>query len=460
MQTLKHNFSFPGKLSQSIFPDIFLTTKDAGSTDFIQAHRVVLAAVSDKLHGMCKEGGKVFVRNISYQVLEQVVSFIYKGKIEMESNEDIENLRDGLDMLKVNIVINPMNGNQVLDKTKDFYLQHQLVKGVNVKRDINETVGNPCVSDSEILVDLNTSDNECLVKAPKLVDDESSFDVCQVKIKAESFTDVMESMSNFVENKPEHGTIIETKSTPTLSVDEEMVCDQTSQECIEIEDEDKFYGPKKFVKSQTKVPCDYCDEYVSLQTYVIHCKKNHSICSDDNGKCKKKCLKCGAKVHIIAKKFHDAIYHPDVSTMGKKTSLEINEHRKSLTKIMCDFCNVSMVFSYYREHVKKHHPEINFKEQVKCGKCRMRVFKVAFKFHREIFHKSAKVKSYPARNFVTRQIMKLELPKAVMKDEQIELESSENTLSVQDQSAQPTEYQFNQVHVSESSTDYQYENKY
>lgn len=62
MHTLKHNFSFRGQLSQSVHPDIFLTTKDAGSTDFIQAHRVVLAAVSDKLHGMCKEGGRVFIR--------------------------------------------------------------------------------------------------------------------------------------------------------------------------------------------------------------------------------------------------------------------------------------------------------------------------------------------------------------------------------------------------------------
>ena len=38
---------------------------------------------------------------------------------------------------------------------------------------------------------------------------------------------------------------------------------------------------------------------------------------------------------------------------------------KSLTKIECDFCNESLVFKNYRRHVKKYHPEINFKEQVK-----------------------------------------------------------------------------------------------
>jgi len=465
MQTLKHNFSFPGQLSQSLFPDVFLTTKDAASTDFIPAHRVLLAAVSDKLHGMCKEGGKVFIRNISYKVLEQVLRFIYKGRIEMESNEDIENLRDGLDMLKVNIVMNvtgAMNENEVLDVTNDNYLQDGLVGGIDGDRDLNETVSNACVTNSEIL------DNECLVKTPNL-DDEQSFGLnhnsvgSQVKIKTESFFEVLDSMSYIVENQPTQGNETMSRTTSTPIVEEEMICDQTcdsvDHESIEIDDEEKLDRPKKFVKSQTKVPCAFCDEHVTLQTYVNHCKKNHSISNDDEGNCKKKCLQCGAKVHIIAKKFHDAIYHPEVvatdrNLVSKTRSLEINEHNKTLTKIECDFCNASLVYRYYKEHVKRYHPEINYKEQVKCGKCSMRVFKVAFKYHREIFHKSAKVTSHPVRNVDARPIMKLKLPKAFMKDVKFKSESPDNTISVEDTPSQPSEFQLDPVHVSDDgSTD-------
>ena len=82
----------------------------AGPIDHIPAHRVVLSAVSPKLHNMCKEGGKVLVRNIQYRVLEEVVRFIYTGSIEMESDEDIENLRDGLDMLIIKIVPKKVHG--------------------------------------------------------------------------------------------------------------------------------------------------------------------------------------------------------------------------------------------------------------------------------------------------------------------------------------------------------------
>merc|ERR1712179_491667 len=152
---------------------------------------------------------------------------------------------------------------------------------------------------------------------------------------------------------------------------------------------------KKVAKSTTKIPCDYCDESVALNYYVNHCKRFHSIRNDDE--CKRKCFQCGAKVHIIAQKFHDQIYHPVIEKKSNKfvkksQSLNVVEHNKCLTKVVCDFCNLRVGFNSYRRHVMSKHPEINYKEQVRCGKCGMKVFKSAFKYHRQIFHKSAKVK--------------------------------------------------------------------
>ena len=114
--------------------------------------------------------------------------------------------------------------------------------------------------------------------------------------------------------------------------------------------ESKFEGhnPAKVSKGQqTKVPCDYCGEFVTLATYVSHCKKLHSVRGDDEG-CKRKCFRCGAWVHIIAQKFHDNIYHP-VSELKPKgvrleTSLDIVEHNKTLTQVPCDFCEDRVIF--------------------------------------------------------------------------------------------------------------------
>ena len=81
-------------------------------------------------------------------------------------------------------------------------------------------------------------------------------------------------MSHYAENQPTHGsaTMSETASTPI--VDEEIVCDRT-QESVEIEVVEKLYGNKvkRIAKNQTKVPCDYCDDYVTLQTYVNHLRE-------------------------------------------------------------------------------------------------------------------------------------------------------------------------------------------
>ena len=82
-----------------MFPDILLTTRGAGLADLIPAHRAVLSSVSEKLHDLCFPGGIIEIRNISYKVLKGVVEFIYKGYFVAENYEEIEDLRDGLDML-------------------------------------------------------------------------------------------------------------------------------------------------------------------------------------------------------------------------------------------------------------------------------------------------------------------------------------------------------------------------
>ena len=102
MLQVYHTFSFSGLLSQTAYPDLFLTAAD-GEEREVPAHRVVLAAVSDKLAVLCQEGGRIRVRNINFQVLEMVIRFVYSGKILLDSLEEVEDLNDGMDMLKIKI---------------------------------------------------------------------------------------------------------------------------------------------------------------------------------------------------------------------------------------------------------------------------------------------------------------------------------------------------------------------
>ena len=94
MPVLTHQFPFPGHLSQSSYPDLSLTTPDCGARS-VPAHRVVLAAVSNKLAKMCQEGGRVRIRNIKFGVLEKIVGFIYNGRVELEGMEDVEDSEMG-----------------------------------------------------------------------------------------------------------------------------------------------------------------------------------------------------------------------------------------------------------------------------------------------------------------------------------------------------------------------------
>ena len=148
-----------------------------------------------------------------------------------------------------------------------------------------------------------------------------------------------------------------------------------------------------YSEGQTKIPCDYCEEQVALARYVAHCKKFHSV-SDLDERSRRKCYKCGIKVHIIAEKFHDKIYHPvnPKAFTGRAEPLKIVEHNKNLTKVQCDYCHLKITFSTYKLHVKNKHPEIAYTELVKCKKCGCKVPKISFKFHEEIFHNANKLK--------------------------------------------------------------------
>ena len=58
-----------------------------------------------QLGRLCGPGGQITLRNLSFTMLENVMRFIYSGLVELDNREQLADLRDALDMLKINIKI-------------------------------------------------------------------------------------------------------------------------------------------------------------------------------------------------------------------------------------------------------------------------------------------------------------------------------------------------------------------
>jgi len=110
MKVMRRNQSFLGQFPGSKYCDVSLSTQDgvAAGRQPITAHRVVLAAVSDKLEKLVDDAGEgagpVVVRNVKFEVLSKIVEYIYSGRVQLgDSDAEKEDFEDGLDMLRVKV---------------------------------------------------------------------------------------------------------------------------------------------------------------------------------------------------------------------------------------------------------------------------------------------------------------------------------------------------------------------
>ena len=254
----KQTFSFSGLLSQSIFPDLSLTTAD-GEGRHVPAHRVILAAVSSKLSVMCQEGGRVLVRNISFKVLELVVRFVYAGKLILNSMEEVEDLRDGIDLVRINIRIE-------LDKLCDNQVEEmeKVKSDLEDKKDSLDKNANIGVNTSFSCLEDLWSDN----KINSAVSDLSSSSYIQT-----TFNDNAEYKINNDQ----------LKVSPFKTKDLVFNCMPMDA---------KSPSSTWEIHNQT-VECEYCGESVKYRCYVSHCKKIHP--SSLWRSSRRKCGKCNSR---------------------------------------------------------------------------------------------------------------------------------------------------------------------
>ena len=109
MKPIRNKFEFDPRDLSDKYADAMLTTKEATGEEVIKVHRVFLAALSNKFESLFDESKSrhelIVVRNISFKILSDIVKFLYTGKAILadKGKEYIEDFRDGLNMLKIDI---------------------------------------------------------------------------------------------------------------------------------------------------------------------------------------------------------------------------------------------------------------------------------------------------------------------------------------------------------------------
>ena len=317
-----HDYFFPGHLSQFTFPDLSLTTPDGGGR-YIPAHRVVLAAVSSKLAGLCQDGGTVVVRNISFQVLEKSIRFIYNGKITLNTGEDVTDLRDGLDMLKMNMVIEQVISAAQPDLNREVTEDHcseDFCEKAN--GDENSNVNSSGLSK---LVDMTVSEESRGNRAEHSID---------------TLCDLFENESGLNSGKVKNSVVSNSGQVKPTSKRK----------------------AKTYKIQSREVVCDYCGSNLLYRKYVDHCKNLHPSSPWNT---KSKCGTCKNSIPQVILNFHLKLFgHKDISESEDKI-VNLSKHlklngsysfeenctsTKAQAKIPCNYCEEQVTFSSYVKH--------------------------------------------------------------------------------------------------------------
>ena len=87
VSVLSHGFNvMKGVIADNKYSDLNLITVDGKA---VSCHKVVLSSVSDKVRLMLdqKETSQLVLRNVSHEGLDNLIKFIYEGKVDIKSSE-------------------------------------------------------------------------------------------------------------------------------------------------------------------------------------------------------------------------------------------------------------------------------------------------------------------------------------------------------------------------------------
>ena len=111
---LSHGFNvMRGVLADKKYSDLNLMTVDG---KVVTCHKVVLSSVSDKVRLMLdkKDASQLVIRNVCHEGLDNLVRFMYEGRVDIKSDECLVDFADAFTVLRCNM------GQKVADMVKNI----------------------------------------------------------------------------------------------------------------------------------------------------------------------------------------------------------------------------------------------------------------------------------------------------------------------------------------------------
>ena len=116
VSVLSHGFNvLRGVMADNQYCDLDLMTEDGKA---VSCHKVVLSSVSDRVRSMLerKDSNKLVIRNVSHRGLDNLVKFIYEGRVDVYSDKSLVDFADAFTVMRCNM------GQKVADMVKNITL--------------------------------------------------------------------------------------------------------------------------------------------------------------------------------------------------------------------------------------------------------------------------------------------------------------------------------------------------
>ena len=99
VSVLTHGYNvMQGVLGNNQYSDLNLVTVEG---KLVSCHKVVLSGVSDRVKSMLdrKDSSTLVIRNVSHSGLENLVKFIYEGRVDIFNDESLVDFADAFTVI-------------------------------------------------------------------------------------------------------------------------------------------------------------------------------------------------------------------------------------------------------------------------------------------------------------------------------------------------------------------------
>ena len=119
VSVLTHGYNvMQGVLGNNQYSDLNLVTVEG---KLVSCHKVVLSGVSDRVKSMLdrKDSSTLVIRNVSHSGLENLVKFIYEGRVDIFNDESLVDFADAFTVMRCNM------GKKVADMIQNIILNDE-----------------------------------------------------------------------------------------------------------------------------------------------------------------------------------------------------------------------------------------------------------------------------------------------------------------------------------------------